>query len=46
MVIKSASEKTVHRSISAAFNDESTSDLKISIEGKIIFVHKALLKIR
>jgi len=37
---------TVQQSLTAAFNNEKTSDLKILVEGKIIHVHKAVLKIR
>lgn len=40
------SKPTVQQSLCAAFNDENTSDLKILVEGKIIHVHKAVLKIR
>lgn len=39
-------EPTVQQSISGAFNDESTSDLKIVADGKVIHVHRAILKIR
>nr|CAB3265492.1 RCC1 and BTB domain-containing protein 1 [Phallusia mammillata] len=46
MVVCSEAEPSVHQSVSAAFNDEATSDLKIVSEGKVIYVHKALLKIR
>jgi len=37
---------TVQQSLSVAFNDEKTCDLKILVEGKMIHVHKAVLKIR
>ena len=40
------SKPTVKQSLSAAFNDENSSDLKILVEGKMIHVHKAVLKIR
>jgi len=40
------SKPTVKQSLSAAFNDEASSDLKILVEGKMIYVHKAVLKIR
>ncbi|XP_013780686.1 RCC1 and BTB domain-containing protein 1-like [Limulus polyphemus] len=33
-------------SLRQAFDDLSTSDLKISIEGRVVHVHKAILKIR
>ena len=46
MLVCNEHEETVLQSVSAAFNDESTADLKIAIDGKIIFVHKSLLKIR
>ncbi|XP_018048391.1 PREDICTED: RCC1 and BTB domain-containing protein 1-like isoform X1 [Atta colombica] len=32
--------------LKTAFNDSSTSDLKIEVEGQVIYVHKAILKIR
>ncbi|XP_076311235.1 RCC1 and BTB domain-containing protein 1-like isoform X1 [Tachypleus tridentatus] len=37
---------TVGDSLQQAFDDPSTSDLQISIEGKFVYVHKAILKIR
>ena len=46
MVVRSEAEQSLHQSVSSAFNDESTSDLKILTDGKVIHVHKALLKIR
>ncbi|CAH1401548.1 unnamed protein product [Nezara viridula] len=36
----------VYDSIKSSFDDQSTSDLIIRVEGKDIYVHKALLKIR
>lgn len=46
MVLSRDSEPSVQQSIACAFNDETTSDLKIVADGKVIHVHKALLKIR
>lgn len=36
----------VYDSLKGAFDDSETSDLKFSIESKLIYVHKAILKIR
>lgn len=36
----------VSDSVKMAFNDPSTSDLKFCVEGRLIHVHKAILKIR
>lgn len=36
----------VSNSLKLAFDDESTSDLIIKVEGKLIYVHKAILMIR
>lgn len=36
----------VSDSVKMAFNDASTSDLKFCVEGRLIHVHKAILKIR
>jgi len=46
MEVSNDYENTVQWSVSTSFNDEATADLKISVEGKLIHVHKALLKIR
>ncbi|XP_039252770.1 RCC1 and BTB domain-containing protein 1-like isoform X2 [Styela clava] len=46
MVLSKESEPSVQQSIACAFNDETTSDLRIVADGKVIYVHKALLKIR
>lgn len=34
------------KSLKMAFNDSSTSDLKFCVEGKLIYVHKVILKFR
>ncbi|XP_012274821.1 RCC1 and BTB domain-containing protein 1 [Orussus abietinus] len=39
-------EMSVLDSLREAFNDSTTSDLKIQVQGKSIYVHKAVLKIR
>ncbi|XP_037292041.2 RCC1 and BTB domain-containing protein 1-like isoform X1 [Rhipicephalus microplus] len=46
MVLDICNPNTVANSVKAAFNDPTTSDLKICVEGRIIHVHKAVLKIR
>ncbi|CAK8672771.1 RCC1 and BTB domain-containing protein 1-like [Clavelina lepadiformis] len=46
LLVCSEAEPSVQQSVSSAFNDEATADLKISVDGKLINVHKALLKIR
>ncbi|KAL1430111.1 hypothetical protein MTO96_015585 [Rhipicephalus appendiculatus] len=46
MVLDICNPNTVANSVNAAFNDPSTSDLKICVEGRTIHVHKAILKIR
>jgi len=38
--------KTVGTCVSEAFNDQETSDLTFLIDGKPVYVHKAVLKIR
>lgn len=38
--------KTVGACVSEAFNDQETSDLTFLIDGKPVYVHKAVLKIR
>uniref|UniRef100_H2YDC3 BTB domain-containing protein n=1 Tax=Ciona savignyi TaxID=51511 RepID=H2YDC3_CIOSA len=39
-------EPSVQQSVSRAFNDENSADLRILVEGKYIHVHKSILKIR
>ena len=46
MVVCHDDNASLHQSVSSAFNDDTTADLKIAVGGKIISVHKALLKIR
>ena len=38
--------KTVGTCVGEAFNDQETSDLTFMIDGKPVYVHKAMLKIR
>uniref|UniRef100_F6YMX2 RCC1 and BTB domain-containing protein 1 n=1 Tax=Ciona intestinalis TaxID=7719 RepID=F6YMX2_CIOIN len=46
MIVTSEVEPSVQQSVSRAFNDETSADLKILVEGKHILVHKSILKIR
>ncbi|XP_078492828.1 RCC1 and BTB domain-containing protein 1-like [Ciona intestinalis] len=46
MTVTSEVEPSVQQSVSRAFNDETSADLKILVEGKHILVHKSILKIR
>jgi len=42
----SQAKPPVHESIKKAFNDEETSDMKLLVDDKTIYVHKSMLKIR
>ncbi|BES95734.1 Hypothetical protein chromosome condensation (RCC1) and BTB (POZ) domain containing protein [Nesidiocoris tenuis] len=46
VVISWDQDTTVESSLKAAFDDQATSDLIIQVEGKEIYVHKSVLKIR
>ncbi|KYN01660.1 PREDICTED: RCC1 and BTB domain-containing protein 1-like [Cyphomyrmex costatus] len=46
LVLYMNKEPSVLESLKAAFDESSTSDLKIQVEGQFIHVHKAILKIR
>jgi len=43
---KSQTKPSVNESIKNAFNDEETSDMKLLVDDKIIYVHRSMLKIR
>ncbi|KAH9370610.1 hypothetical protein HPB48_010727 [Haemaphysalis longicornis] len=46
MIVDICNHNKVGDSLKLAFNDPSTSDLKFCVEGRMIHVHKAILKIR
>ncbi|CAH3163860.1 unnamed protein product [Porites lobata] len=46
LIVDQVQEKRVEQSVKDAFNDQETSDLTFMIEGKPVYVHKAMLKIR
>ncbi|XP_031564705.1 RCC1 and BTB domain-containing protein 1-like [Actinia tenebrosa] len=46
LVIEREDTRTVGKCVGEAFNDQETSDLTFMIEGKPVYVHKAVLKIR
>lgn len=46
LIVDEIQEKRVEQSVRDAFNDQETSDLTFMIEGKPVYVHKAILKIR
>lgn len=46
LIVDQVQEKRVEQSVRDAFNDQETSDLTFMINGKPVYVHKSLLKIR
>ncbi|KYM89097.1 RCC1 and BTB domain-containing protein 1 [Atta colombica] len=46
LILYSNEEPNILKHLELAFDDPSTSDLKIQVEGQYIHVHKAILKIR
>ncbi|KYN38601.1 RCC1 and BTB domain-containing protein 1 [Trachymyrmex septentrionalis] len=46
LILYANGEPGILESLKTAFNDSSTSDLKIQVEGQDIHVHKAVLRIR
>ncbi|KAJ7392624.1 RCC1 and BTB domain-containing protein 1 [Desmophyllum pertusum] len=46
LVVDQVQEKRVEQSVKDAFNDQETSDLTFMIDGKPVYVHKSMLKIR
>lgn len=46
LILRADEESTIISCLRLAFDDPSTSDLTIQVEGKPIHVHKAILKIR
>lgn len=46
LIVDQVQEKRVEQSVRDAFNDQETSDLTFMIDGKSVYVHKSMLKIR
>jgi len=46
LIVDEVQERRVEQSVKDAFNDQETSDLTFMIEGKPVYVHKSMLKIR